>query len=242
MPESTASMLRLRNPLIVALDVDSREDCFRIARQIGEHVGAFKVGPRLVVRYGADLVSELARLAPVFLDNKYLDIPNTMESAVRASFEAGATLVTVHAWAGKEALARMAQVEQELNSIRPFQILVVTVLTSFSQETLPPPMQAHPLNEQVNQLADLAVASGLLGLVCSPEEVGSLRRRYPRSFVVTPGIRLPQQNFGDQKRVLGPRQALDLGASALVVGRPIVEALNPLSATQLVLADIASGL
>ncbi len=238
MPEAMESSVRLRNPLIVALDVDSREACFRIARQIGEHIGAFKVGPRLIVRYGADLISELARLAPVFVDNKYLDIPNTMESAVRASFESGATLVTVHAWSGKEALARMAQVERELNSIRPFQILVVTVLTSFSQETLPPPMHAHPLQEQVNQLADLAVTSSLTGLVCSPEEVGSLRRRYPKSFLVTPGIRLPHQRLGDQKRVLGPRQALDLGASALVVGRPIVEAPNPLLATKLVLTDI----
>lgn len=233
--------IHLKNPIIVALDVDTREECLRLARLLEGKVGAVKVGPRLCVRYGADLISELARALPVFVDNKYLDIPNTMESAVRATFEAGASLATVHAWSGVEALRRLAALEQELNAKRPFQILVVTILTSFNSETLPPPLSQFSIAEQVSGLSDLAVGSGLTGLVCSPEEVADLRARHPHAFLVTPGIRLPDYGkTDDQKRVLGPSQALERGASALVVGRPIIEAADPVAAADRILSDIGA--
>ncbi len=231
--------MNLKNPIIVALDVDTGERCLELARSLSPKVGAFKIGPRLSVRYGAGLVSELARQAPVFVDNKYLDIPNTMESALRATFAAGATLATVHGWAGPEALARLARVEKELNSKRPFKVLAVTVLTSFSAETMPPHLRAVPIADQVRDLCDMAVESGITGLVCSPEEVAALRARAESAFLVTPGIRSPGDEKGDQKRVLGPRQAIELGASALVVGRPIVDAADPVAAAERVLADLA---
>lgn len=232
----------LSSPLIVALDVDSAEECFRLASLLGSHVGAFKVGPRLSVRYGSDLISRLAKSAPVFIDNKYLDIPNTMESAIRASFEVGASIATVHAWSGGEALKRLADLERELNRERPFKILAVTVLTSFSQETLPPSMQGVPIAQQVSDLAELTLSSGLSGLVCSPHEVELLRKRSESAFLVTPGIRLPSNEMGDQKRVESPAEAMRRGASALVVGRPIIEAKDPLEATQLILSSIQEGM
>lgn len=233
--------MNLRNPIIVALDVDSRERCLELARLLGDRVGAFKIGPRLIVRYGAGLVDEVAACAPVFIDNKYLDIPNTMESAIRATFAAGASLATVHAWAGPEALSRLAKVEAELSAQRPFRILVVTVLTSFSSETLPPYLREFPIVEQVRQLAASAIDCGLSGLVCSPEEVADLRARHPSAFLVTPGIRLSDGTKDDQRRVLGPHQALARGASALVIGRPIVDAQDPVAAAERVIADIESG-
>ncbi|MCM2282233.1 MAG: orotidine-5'-phosphate decarboxylase [Bdellovibrionaceae bacterium] len=231
--------MKLENPIIVALDVDSLARCRELAGVLAGKVGAFKVGPRLCVRYGADLVRELAAHAPVFVDNKYLDIPNTMESAIRATFEAGATFATVHAWAGPEALKRLAAVEAELSAQRPFQILVVTVLTSYSADTLPPHVRAVPISTQVRELADMSVSCGLQGLVCSPEEVADLRRSHPSAFLVTPGIRLPSDDKGDQKRIMGPREARELGASALVIGRPIVDAQEPVAAVERVLADLA---
>lgn len=235
---SHAFEFELDNPLIAALDVDSAEECLRLANLLQGRVGAFKLGPRLIVRHGADLISAIAQKTPVFIDNKYLDIPSTMEAAIRASFEAGATLATVHAWSGPEALRLLAKVEIELNQIRPFKILAVTVLTSFSEETLPPALRSIPIRRQVEDLADLALECGIDGLVCSPQEVASLRSRSKAAFLVTPGVRLATDARGDQKRVETPAQALRSGASAFVVGRPIVQAADPVVAAEVFLAAV----
>ncbi len=240
--------LGLINPIIAALDVDSIQDCLRIADSLKGKIGAFKVGPRLVVRYGADLIQKLSKSAPVFVDNKYLDIPSTMESAIRATFEAGATLATVHAGCGPEALRRLAKIESELNAIRPFQILSVTILTSFSPETLPPNLSSIAIAEQVEMLARSVIECGMAGLVCSPHEATLLRSKFPTSFLVTPGVRMQgdavddqkrvDQKRDDQKRVDTPYDALRKGASALVVGRPIIEAKDPLAALEKILSSI----
>jgi orotidine-5'-phosphate decarboxylase len=228
------------NPLIVALDVDRAEDCLDLAALLKGRVGAFKIGPRLTMRYGADLALKLAKFGHVFIDNKYLDIPNTMETAIRATFESGATLATVHAWAGREALERLAIVEAELNKQRPFKILAVTILTSFSQETLPPAVAMVPIQNQVADLATLVLNAGLSGLVCSPHELEVLRPK-SSAFLVTPGVRLPSDEAGDQKRIETPAMAIRKGASALVVGRPICNAADPVAATEAVLASIREG-
>jgi len=195
-------------------------------------VGGFKVGPRLALRFGADLITELAQFGPVFLDNKYFDIPSTTEAAVRASFDIGASLVTVHASIGEETLKRLAQLEGELSQQRPFQILAVTVLTSFSQSTLPELYRHTPISEQVLSLARLSQASGIRGLVCSALELPEIRSQFPKSYVVVPGIRLEGDSAGDQKRVIGPKQALSQGASALVIGRPVLESKDPRATAQ----------
>jgi orotidine-5'-phosphate decarboxylase len=239
-----SSNFTLKNNLIVALDVDSEEDCFRLASLLHEQAGAFKVGPRLCMRYGADLVTKLAKLAPVFVDNKYLDIPSTVDAAVRATFEAGATLATVHAWNGKETLERLAKTEAELSQKRPFKILAVTILTSFSNETLPPGFAKEPqqtIEQSVESLAKLTLETGLTGLVCSPHEVAKLRAHSLKAFLVTPGVRLPEDDKGDQKRVETPAEAIRKGSSALVVGRPIIGAKDPVEAAKRVIASINEG-
>jgi len=219
----------LKNPLILALDVDSKEDAFKILDHIGDLVGGVKLGPRLVYRYGASLVSEIAEIAPVFVDNKYFDIPSTMVAAVKASFDAGATLVTVHAMAGKEALKELHKLEAELNRIRPFKILAVTVLTSWSRESMPASLHNWSVENHVRSLTQEVYNSGLRGLVCSGHELEYLN--YPGLFKVTPGIRLStdqvQIQSEDQKRVMTPKQAMKAGASALVIGRPILQSHDP---------------
>lgn len=224
--------MSLKRPLFVALDVDTKEQALRIADQTAEWVGGFKIGPRLCMRYGPRLVEELAKNAPVFVDNKYFDIPSTMEAAIRATFEAGASFATVHAQSGSEALRRLAEVEAELNQQRSFRILSVTVLTSFRPETLPPHTRSLPVAEQVSGLAAFSHGCGLKGLVCSAVEVSTLRQKFNDAFLVVPGIRRPQDAKGDQARVSDPKTALENGASALVVGRPIVTAANPAKAAQ----------
>ena len=222
----------IKSPIFVALDVDDDQRALDIAKQVEPFVGGFKLGPRLCMKYGAALVTQLAELGHVFVDNKYFDIPNTMEHAIRSTFAAGATFATVHAQAGSEALTRLAQVERELNKERPFRTLVVTVLTSFDQEGLPANSNHQPIADQVQSLSQLAMDSGLSGIVCSPHEVGMVKAIFPNAFAVTPGIRLPDGEAGDQKRTLGPKEAILAGATALVVGRPIVEAPDPARAAE----------
>ena len=235
---SRATRAILTNPLFVALDVDNSDQAIELIRQTRAFVGGFKVGPRLALRYGEPFLKEVARHGAMFVDNKYFDIPNTMESAVRASFEVGATFCTVHAQAGKEALSQLAELEEELCRIRPFRVLAVTVLTSFKQETLPAMVAKIPIAEQAVQLAKLVIDSGLSGLVCSPEEVESLRKLFPEAYLVTPGVRLSGEDRGDQKRVSDPVTALKRGASALVVGRPIYESLEPAQAAKVYYEEI----
>lgn len=225
----------MKNPVIAALDVDSRDQALRLADQLADVVGGFKVGPRLCLRYGQDLVKDIAARGLVFVDNKHFDIPSTMEAAVRASFEAGATLVTVHALSGKEALTKMAAVENELNQIRPFKVLAVTILTSWDQSSMPTNFKQQPISQHVTELADQVSSSGMTGLVCSPHELDLLQNK--GLYLVTPGIRFSMDSLGDQKRVMGPAEAIKAGASALVVGRPIIEAKNPReTATEYVMA------
>lgn len=214
----------MKNPIILALDVDTRDQALKIADDLSEIVGGFKLGPRLCLRYGMEFVKEMAERGPIFLDNKHFDIPSTMEAAVRASFEAGASLVTVHALSGKEALQRMAAVEKELNQRRPFRILAVTILTSWDQSSVPANMKDQPIAQHVTDLVSLVQDAGLSSVVCSPHELDLLQNR--DLYLVTPGIRFSMQDSGDQKRIMGPKEALRKGASALVVGRPILEASN----------------
>ncbi len=219
-------------PIFVALDLDTDSDAIEIAKKASDYVGGFKVGPRLVVKYGESLIKKLSEMGEVFVDNKYFDIPTTTCAAIQSTFNAGASFATVHAQNGLETLRDLAQLEKGLNKERAFKILSVTVLTSFSKETLPLFHQSHSIEDQVNQLAKESIESGLSGIVCSASEVNSLREQFSNSFLVTPGIRLPEDEVGDQKRVFGPKEALIAGASALVVGRPIYKAKDPKKAAQ----------
>jgi orotidine-5'-phosphate decarboxylase len=220
----------LKNPLIIALDVDLDLQALKLAEDLSDFAGCFKVGPRLLFRYGPAIIKQIAKWAPVFVDFKFFDIPSTMLSSVQAAFDSGATLVTVHAQAGVEALTQLADLELKLNQIRPFKILCVTILTSFSEETLPSVLKTQSISAHVIELAWLVKKTGLTGLVCSPQELELLSAVPELSdlYIVTPGIRGELSPLTqDQKRTMGPSEAIELGASALVVGRPIIEAENP---------------
>ena len=218
-------MSLLKNPLILALDVDSANEARNVLDQVGDLVGAIKLGPRLTYKYGADIVTEFSKITSVFVDNKYFDIPSTMESAVRASFVAGATLVTVHALAGKEALVKLAALEAELNQLRPFKILAVTILTSWEKSSFPENFHAWTVENHVRSLSELVYQSGLRGLVCSGHELELILHK--DFFTVVPGIRLESDDSADQKRIMTPKQAIKSGAKALVVGRSILKSPEP---------------
>jgi orotidine-5'-phosphate decarboxylase len=224
------------NPLIVALDVDDADQALALAKKLRGVAGAYKIGPRLVLRHqGPKLVEDLSTLGPVFLDHKFYDIPNTVEYSLRAAFDMGITMATVHASMGLEALKKLKTLEDELNKKRPFLILSVTVLTSVQADT---PKEIEDVKRRVKSLTSDVAASGLRGLVCSPHELAMLHETDSKMFFVTPGIRSSKDFLNDQKRVMSAAEARRNGASAVVVGRPILEAKDPVAYARELLAEM----
>lgn len=241
--------MKMKNPLFVALDVDDAEVALNLAKKLKSHVGGFKLGPRLTYKYGASLISKIAECGSVFIDNKYHDIPSTVIAALKSTFDSGAEFATIHASQGVTALKEFARLERELNNKRPFQILAVTVLTSMNETMLPSNWKTLLLEEHVQLLANDVIEAGLNGIVCSPHEVSNLRKKFPKAFLVTPGIRLTSsqedgnlKNFNnteDQSRISTPQLAMKSGSSALVIGRPILEAKDPVEMTLHILNQIS---
>lgn len=223
------------NPVCVALDLDDPNQAISMASELAPYVGGFKLGPRLIHRRGESIIQEISKLAPVFVDCKFFDIPSTMVASVRASFEAGASVVTVHALSGAEALHAMAKLEKEYNQIRPFKVLAVTILTSWSEESFPPVFKSSQLSTNVISLAKFVKESGLNGIVCSGEELKLLDGL--GLYCVTPGVRLSGGKSQDQKRIITPQAALKAGANVLVIGRPILESMNPVGVIQEILTN-----
>lgn len=226
--------------LFVALDVDTATEAETIAETLAGAGVGFKLGPRLLLRDGATLIRSIARFGTVFVDCKHFDIPSTMEAAVRTAFDAGARYTTVHALAGPEAMRRMASIEYEVNGRGggPIsRILVVTVLTSFSSASLPFGLKGRNIGELVTGFAKEAYEEGIRSFVCSAHEAKSLKKTLPASFLVTPGIRPAGSAAQDQARIETPAAAAKAGASALVVGRPILEAGNRFDAAIAILRD-----
>lgn len=224
----------LKVPLFVALDVDSDKAAVELAQKLKSYVGGFKLGPRLTVRYGQDLIKEISKIAPVIVDNKYYDIPSTVEQSVQSTFEAGASFCTVHAVCGDDCLKRVADLEAELAKDRLFKVLAVTVLTSVQADDV------RTLRNKVFSMARHAFEAGLSGLVSSAQETSKLRQHFPGSFLLTPGIRFMNERHGDQKRVMDPAGAIAHGASAIVVGRPVHKAPDPVKAAQSYYAAVMS--
>ena len=228
-----------QSPVIVALDFPTPEPVLRLARQLDPALCRLKVGKELFTRTGPALVETLQKQGyEIFLDLKFHDIPNTVAAACRAAAELGAWMVDVHASGGRRMLIAASEA---LANFRQRPLLVgVTVLTSLEQADLEQ-LGWHETPEQlVLRLARLARAADLDGLVCSAREAAALRRALGSApLLVTPGIRPPQASADDQRRVMTPREALDAGASHLVIGRPITRAPDPLEALQTIVKSCA---
>jgi len=214
-------------PIYVALDLDDKDKALLIAKKVSPYVEGFKIGPRLYLKEGQSMINQLKPYGKIFLDFKFFDIPSTMVSAVKTAFDLGVDMLTVHVAAGKESLRQIADIETHLNSKREFKVLAVTMLTSFSRSTLPPLMQPYSMASHVESLSDMAVKSGLSGLVCSGEDLKFLKKRHQSTYLITPGIRFLLSKKQDQKRVFTPRKAIEAGANGLVIGRPIYQSKDP---------------
>jgi orotidine-5'-phosphate decarboxylase len=223
--------------LIAAIDTAEQARAKAMAQAVAPHCGLVKLGLEYFLANGpAGLAA--AGGAPVFLDLKLHDIPNTVAGAVRSLLPLNVQMLTVHAAGGGAMVAAAAKAASEA-SARP-QILAVTVLTSLDAAALAETGVAGGTTQQVLRLARLALENGADGLVCSAHEIAPLRDAFgPKPILVVPGIRPAGSATNDQARVMTPEQAVTAGADYLVVGRPIFSAPDPAAAAAAIAASIA---
>lgn len=222
-------MSNIQSPVIVALDYANAEDAFALAGNLSPDQCRLKVGFELFGAAGPDFVSRLVDKGfDVFLDLKFHDIPNTVAHACRVAADLGVWMLNVHALGGRR-MMNAAREAVDASSGNPL-LIAVTVLTSHSEQDLAELSIDRSPGEMVTLLADLAMKSGMDGVVCSAHEAAALREAHSQSVLVTPGIRPAGSDKGDQSRIMTPAEAIAAGSSYLVIGRPITQALDPVGA------------
>ena len=229
---------RLR--LIVALDFPAADSALELVDRLQGTCRWFKVGMELYYAAGNSVVEQLRRRGyEVFLDLKLHDIPNTVAGAVRSVADVGASLLTIHAGGGEQMMRAAAQAANAPNAPK---LLAVTVLTSMNAAELAAVGVPDPPAAQVLRLARLARTAGISGLVCSADEVATVREAMgSEALLVVPGIRPAGAGLNDQSRIATPADAIARGASMLVVGRPITQAADPAAAAAQILAEIQTA-
>lgn len=228
----------MNSPVVVALDFADEESAVALASRLSPQLCRLKVGKELFTRCGPQLVHQLQHMGfEIFLDLKFHDIPNTVAGAVRAAADLGVWMVNVHASGGRRMLD--AAVDALANYDQRPLLIGVTVLTSMSDEDLLEMGYTETAGQRVSRLASLVADAGLDGVVCSAQEAASLRSSHGAGFaLVTPGIRLPGDAAGDQRRVVSPSDAVANGATYLVIGRSITASPEPLTALERVHAEL----
>lgn len=229
--------LDARDRLIVALDLPTVEAADAMVRRIGPAANFYKIGLQLLFAGGIDLVRRLVGEGhQVFIDAKFLDIPETVRKAVESVARLGATFLTLHA----DPRTCRAAIEGRGDSA--LQLLFVTVLTSIDDADLKREGYARSLSELVIDRTDIVLASGGDGIVAAGTDAAAIRARAgDRLVIVTPGIRPAGSDAQDQKRVATPAGAIAAGADYLVVGRPITAAADPAAAAAAIVDEIRAA-
>ena len=233
----------LDNRLIVALDVHTMDDVRSLVSTLGDTVTYYKVGMELFYSVGPDVVRWLkGQGKQVFLDLKLHDIPNTVAGGLASLMGLGADIVNVHASGGytmmKTAATKLHAAAAEQGIPCP-KIIGVTVLTSMNEDDWKKLGETEPMADRVTRLAKLAKAAGLDGVVASPQEAAGIREACGDDFlIVTPGVRPSGASVDDQSRIATPAQALQNGATHLVIGRPIRAAKDPKTAALAILKEM----
>ena len=219
--------------VVVALDFDNKEKALSFVDKIQPSDCRLKVGKEMFTHFGPDFVKALVdRGFDVFLDLKFHDIRNTVAKAVAATAELGVWMVNVHASGGLKMMVKAKEALIPYGDKAPL-LIAVTVLTSMGEEDLAGIGITKSPAEHVQHLATLTKKAGLDGVVCSAMEAETLKSLLGKDFkLVTPGIRPEGSNADDQKRIMTPRQALDVGVDYLVIGRPITKSESPHSVLQ----------
>ncbi|MFA6078226.1 MAG: orotidine-5'-phosphate decarboxylase [Candidatus Omnitrophota bacterium] len=229
--------MNVRERLIVALDFDTAGKALAMVEKLKKHVRFFKVGFELFSSCGPSIVEAIKeKNCEIFLDLKFHDIPNTVAKAAVSAARLGVNMINVHALGGfdmmKETALRVAMEAEKMIVDRPM-IIAVTVLTSMDEHALKKVGINFDMKSEVLKLAKLAKDAGLDGVVASPSEAALIRSEIGEGFlIVTPGVRPSWAQAHDQKRIALPGEAIKNGADFIVVGRPVTEASDPVSAVE----------
>ncbi len=225
----------MNNPIAFAMDISDLKDVRKFLELLTPdnappHIGALKIGLEYFMSFGGVPRADI----PIILDLKLHDIPETVARAVKAGGNMGVKYMTLH-------IQQRKTLEMALEAAEPFgiQLLGVTVLTSMSNQDLNDLGIHTPVWNTVSELSKFAASCGITGFVCSPQELHFMRKWYPEAFLLVPGIRPSAARLDDQVRVGTPKQAMDDGASMIVVGRPIRDAPDPVAAAKLILHELS---
>jgi orotidine-5'-phosphate decarboxylase len=224
----------MTSPVYVAIDITDLDRAKTLAARVRNHVGGLKLGLEFFCANGLHGLREMGEFGlPLFIDLKLHDIPNTVAKAIQSLYPLAPAILTVHA-AGGRAMLEDAKAAAPAGT----KVVAVTVLTSLDGSDLDAIGVPGDPHAQVARLTALARDAGLDGVVCSGAEVAAAKKAWPTGFFVVPGVRPADSSVGDQKRVVTPRQALDAGASILVIGRPITQADDPDQAARAIAATL----
>ncbi|QOR35676.1 orotidine-5'-phosphate decarboxylase [Clostridium sp. 'deep sea'] len=233
--------MSIKERLIVALDVNNKEEAFKLVDELYDVVGYFKIGMQLYYSCGNELVTAiLERGGKVFLDLKLHDIPNTVYQASRVIAGLGVSMTNFHAGGGSEMITKAVEGLKTVST--PPLALAVTVLTSLDETNLSELGINNNVATTVMNWAELAKENGCNGVVCSPKEIELVKRSCGKDFItVTPGIRPAWSVKNDQKRITTPYDAMLQGGDYIVIGRPIRSAENPREAALKIVAEMQEG-
>ena len=229
--------------LIVALDVSTKAEVAAVMQRLGDAIDFYKIGLELFSAEGPDVVRLVKDAGKrVFLDLKLHDIPRTVERAVKSGATLGVDLMTIHSTGGKAMIRAAADAAASFGAAAP-KILAVTALTSLDQSDLTDLGITRAMPDHVEAMGLLAISNGADGIVCSPKEVANMNKvlipaaNGRKVVFVTPGVRPAGADVGDQKRVMTPAQAKEIGSDYIVVGRPITAAADPVAAYERCVAE-----
>src|SRR5258708_3095761 len=240
--------MNAKDKLIVALDFDSGDRALDLFDALRDVAGMFKIGSQLFTAAGPDIVRQIvAKGGRVFLDLKFHDIPNTVAAPPREATRLGVSIFNVHASGGTEMMTRAAKAVSETGKregVPKPKVIAVTLLTSLDAAALRQIGFSGDARTVVANLARAAAACGLDGVVASSQEIQIIRDAVPNPdfIIITPGIRPGSAATDDQRRVMTAAEAIRAGADYLVVGRPILNAIDPVAAANSIVAEIEDGL
>ena len=218
----------MNKKIIVAIDISNLNKAVNLVKKLKKEVFAFKIGHEFFYNFGIEGYKKIYKICPkIFLDLKLHDIPNTVDKGLSGLLKLKPIFTTIHISGGDE-MQRLST----LKASKKTKILGVTVLTSLNESQTKKYYKEKNINTLVVKFAKYAKKNNLSGLVCSPLEIKIVRKEVGKNMIlVVPGIRPDDGSINikdDQKRILTPKKAIKLGADYLVIGRPIIEAKNPL--------------
>lgn len=246
--QKTNNKAKAKDKLVLALDIDTKEEALKLIKDLKDYVGVFKVGLQLFTGVGPEIVKIMhSEGVKIFFDCKFNDIPNTVATASANIVKLGAVFFNIHMSGGSQMVKSTVKLAQETaqkyNLPTPI-ILGVTVLSSIDQTILSNELGIKTnIDDYVVELAQKAKAWGLSGVVASVKEASKIRAVCGENFVILcPGIRPKWSDSNDQQRIATPASAIDAGADFIVVGRPITAASNKLEATKMILSEMEQAL